>query len=84
MVTEHQQPTHHYDRMAAIEMMQIAEIKELVKKCRGQLSCCDEATQSLEGCLSELQMQRDNARGLIEESYQTYRAMLEKMKVSAF
>lgn len=82
MVSEHQQPTHYYSRMAAVEAAQIADMSELVKKCRGQLDECDEASQTLQGFLSELQMQRDNARGLIEETYQSYRAMMEKIKVS--
>ncbi len=81
MVTEHQQPIHHYDRIAAVETTQIAHLGELVKKCRGQLEECDETSQALQGFLSELQLQRDNARGHIEETYQTYRAKLEKIKV---
>jgi tripartite motif-containing protein 2/3 len=72
---------HHYERITAVETTQIADMGELVKKCRGQLDECDEASQSLQGFLSELQLQRDNARGLIEETYQTYRAKLEKIKV---
>lgn len=45
---------------------------------------CEDASEGLEGLLSELQMQRDNAKGLIEETFQSYKAMLVKKKVSLF
>jgi hypothetical protein len=42
---------------------------------------CDEASSTLENSLSELQMQRDNAKGLVQETFQTYKTILEKQKV---
>ena len=35
----------------------------------------------MEGSLSELQMQRDNARGQIQETFQSYKAILERVQV---
>ena len=41
-----------------------------------------QASESLEQMLTELQMARDNAKGMVEETYQSYKAMLDKKRVS--
>ena len=82
VVVEHKQPVHTYERISELEEMQKAELTALIAECKGKVQFCDEATSTLENALSEVQMQRDNARGQIEETFQTYRTMLEARKVS--
>lgn len=80
-MVEHKQPLHVYERIADLEENQKAEVKALITECKGKVAFCEDATTSLENALSEVQMQRDNARGQIEETFQTYRTMLEARKV---
>ena len=61
--------------------MQKADLTAVIGECKGKVRFCEEATSTLENALSEVQMQRDNARGQIEETFQTYRTMLETRKV---
>ena len=82
VVVEHKQPVHTYERISELEEMQKAELTALIGECKGKVQFCEEATSTLENALSEVQMQRDNARGQIEETFQTYRTMLETRKVS--
>ena len=83
MVGEHKQPEHAYERIPALEEKQREELQAIVTEAKAKMGLCNEASSNLENMLSELQMQRDNARGLIEETFQTYRTFLEKRKVSA-
>ena len=82
VVVEHKQPVHTYERISELEEMQKAELTALISECKGKVQFCEEATSTLGNALSEVQMQRDNARGQIEETFQTYRTMLETRKVS--
>ncbi len=84
VVVEHKQPLHAYERIADLEEGQKGVVKALVTECKAKVTFCEEATTALENALSEVQMQRDNARGQIEETFQTYRTMLEAKKVTRF
>ena len=77
----HAPPAHHFEKIADIEAKSREEMRMLVTESNSKIKFCDQASSSLEGSLSELQMQRDNARGLIEETFQTYRTILEKVQV---
>ena len=81
MVTEHRQPEHDCRRLADVEEDSITAIKGLVREAKEKIVFCEETTSNLENLLSELQMQRDNAKGLIDETFQSYKAILEKRKV---
>lgn len=84
MLADHKQPNHHYERISEIEEKQKNEIEQLVSECKGKVSVCEEATSSLQNSLSELQVLRDDAKSLIQETFQTYKAMLEAQRVSLF
>jgi hypothetical protein len=81
MMAEHRQPEHRHERIPELGDKQLKEIRHLVTEARDKVSSCMEASSNLESLLSDLEMQRDNARGLIEETFQTYRTMLQKRKV---
>ena len=83
MVTEHRHPEHESRRLGDVEESSISTIKDLVTEAKSKMEFCEEASSSLENSLSELQMQRDNAKGLIMETYQSYKAILENRKVSS-
>lgn len=84
MLAEHKQPDHHYERISDIIEKQREDFQVLITECRSKVSVCDEASSTLENSLSELQMQRDNAKGLVQETFQTYKTILEKQKVRVY
>lgn len=81
MLADHKQPNHHYERITDIEESQRSDFDVLITECKSKVSACNEASSSLENSLSDLQMQRDDAKGLIQETFQTYRTVLEIQKV---
>lgn len=82
MLSEHRQPEHSHEKISDIEEQQKEDLKSLVTESKSKVSICQEATSNLENALSELQIQRDNAKGLIQETFQSCKAVLEKRKVS--
>jgi hypothetical protein len=81
MVVEHRQPDHESFRLTDKEEVNRTALQKLVTEVKSKTQVCEEASSTLENALSELQMQRDNVQGLIEETFQSYKAMLEKRKV---
>ena len=81
-MADHKQPDHHYERIADVEGKQVEEVKNLISEGKGKVQFCEEAASGLGDSLAELQMQRDNMKGLIVETFQSYKAILEKRKVS--
>ncbi|XP_064636652.1 brain tumor protein-like [Lineus longissimus] len=77
---DHKPPEHHYERIADIEAKQVEEIKNLMQESRSKTKFCEDASNNLTNSLSELQLQRDNAKGLIQETFQSYKAILEKVQ----
>jgi hypothetical protein len=70
MVVLHPVPEHHFERLADAEGVQREELTALVGKSKEKMSVCEEVSGSLGNTLSELEMQHDNARALIEETFQ--------------
>ena len=81
MVHTHKQPAHNYERIVDAEEKQTEELRNLIAESKGKITFCQEASSSLESSLSDLQLQHDNTKGLIEESFQTFKAMLDKKRV---
>lgn len=55
----------------------------LVAENRVKIGDCDQIASQLGNALSELQAQRDQAKDLITESFQSYKAILEKCRDDA-
>lgn len=55
--------------------------KSLLTKSKSKIASYEEATGTLQNALGELQSQRDNAKDLINETFQSYKAVLEKRRV---
>lgn len=54
-----------------------------MSESKAKIKDCDQVTTQLENALSELQMQRDQAKDLIIETFQSYKAILEKYRDNA-
>lgn len=77
----HKPPEHICENVTETERKLKEELSVLLTESKKKFVVCDEAHQTLESSLNDLQMQRDNAKGLIQETFQSYKAILEKKKV---
>ncbi|CAH1777460.1 unnamed protein product [Owenia fusiformis] len=78
MATTHRQPEHFYERFGEIETKQKDELKSLIAESISKKDYCEDVSGALQNSLMELQIQRDQAKGLIDETFQSYKAVLEK------
>lgn len=81
MVTNHKPPSHEPERVQDMEEEEREFYKNLISESKSKISSCEDITSGLMNSLSELACQRDNAKDLINETFQSYKAMLEKKKV---
>lgn len=81
MVCTHKALGHKCQNVVDVEAKEIETVKSLVAETKSKISTCEEVSGSLENLLDELQQQRDDAHGLITETFHTYKAMLEKKQV---
>lgn len=81
ILTDHKPPLHQPERIQDIEEVERDLLKTLISESKSKISSCEEATNTLMGSLTELASQRDNAKDLINETFQSYKAMLEKKRV---
>lgn len=81
VVSFHKIPDHQLENIAESDRKHAEDLDEIMKDTKSKLNTCEDASGKLESLLSDLQQQHDNARDLIKESFQSYKAMLEKCKV---
>lgn len=80
LIADHKGTEHHYEIIGDAEKRTRNEIEGLKKEATMKMEYCDLATGNLDSALQELQTQHDTARGLIEESFQSFKALLEKRR----
>lgn len=80
LIADHKGADHHYESIADAEKGMRSEIEGLMKEANLKLDYCNKASVNLDSSLHELQNQHDTARGLIEETYQSFKAILEKCR----
>lgn len=80
---EHKAPEHQYERLTDVEPRQKEELVSLMTESKAKIVECDQVSVQLENALSELQIQHDQAKDLIIETFQSYKAILEKCKDNA-
>lgn len=80
LIADHKGSEHHYEIINDAEKRSRNEIEGLMKEAKMKLDYCCESSVNLETALQELQSQHDTARGLIEESYQSFKAILERYR----
>ena len=81
MMCIHKLPDHKCDRVSDLETKQIEDLKVLMEDTKSKIDTCRDTSGNLESLLSDLQQQRDAAQDLIKETFQSYKAILEKRKV---
>ena len=55
-------------------------MQRVVAEGRAKVAQCHQASTSLESRLGDLQLQRDQVKGQIEEAFHSYKALLEQRK----
>lgn len=65
-----------------IESQNIEGLNFLVNQAKNKIEYCEKQYKTVDSRLVELQDQLETARGNIEETYQSYKAILEKRRVS--
>ncbi|XP_055711412.1 brain tumor protein [Phlebotomus papatasi] len=83
LIAEHKGADHVYEIISDAEKCVRVEVENLMKEAKGKVDYCDQAACHLGSALNELQTQHDVARDLIEESYQSFKAVLEKCRDNA-
>lgn len=56
------------------EVKQKEELKNLIEESRSRVLFCDDASNALGNALDELQTQHDNAKDLIQETFQVMKS----------
>ncbi|GAB6020299.1 hypothetical protein CHUAL_003013 [Chamberlinius hualienensis] len=77
---DHKLPDHHYKLIFDDEQKHRDDLKNLMVESKSKVQFCEDACSTLENLLSELQLQHDNCRSHVEETYQSFKAALEKIK----
>lgn len=80
LLLEHKTPDHQYERLVDAEPRLKEELSNLLNDTKAKIADCGQTTNQLGNALSELQAQRDQAKDLIMESFQSYKAVLEKLR----
>lgn len=80
---EHKAPEHQYERLTDAEPRQKEELVNLMADSKAKIVECDQVSAQLENALSELQVQHDQAKDLITETFQSYKAILENCRDNA-
>lgn len=69
-MVEHCAPEHQYERLSDAYERQKTELHNLMTESKAKVAYCEDASNTLQNALAELQAQNDNARGLINETFQ--------------
>lgn len=78
---DHKPPSHQHERIVDLETKHVDDLNNLISESKGKIKFCEDASRNLENALSDLQTHRDDAKDLIQETFQSYKAILEKHKV---
>lgn len=81
--TDHRSPLHHCDSISDAEIRVKQELESLLTDSKAKVEVLMQSSTELDGSLSELANQRSTAKDLINETYQSYKAVLEKCRDDA-
>ena len=81
MASQHSRPAHDCERMSLAEAKNVRDLENYVSKAKEKITECQEEFPLVDQYLSDLQEQLESSRGQIEETYQSYRSLLEKRRV---
>ncbi|CAH0395741.1 unnamed protein product [Bemisia tabaci] len=83
VITLHKAPEHKYDGIAESAKKSKNDIASLVTEGKTKMELCEETSTKLETALGDLETMHDTAKGLLLETYQSYKAVLEQLKDEA-
>ncbi|XP_055613192.1 B-box type zinc finger protein ncl-1 [Uranotaenia lowii] len=83
LIGEHKGKEHNYQIISEAEKPMRAELESLMNEAKTKIEFCNQATSNLDASLHDLQNQFETARDLINESFQSFKAVLEKCRDNA-
>lgn len=83
LIGEHKGKEHNYQIISEAEKPMRSELENLMKEAKTKIEYCNQATSDLDTSLHDLQNQFETARDLINESFQSFKAVLEKCRDNA-
>lgn len=78
LLLEHKGTEHHYEIISEAEKRMKNEVQSLMMEARTKFEYCEQATNNLDSYLQKLQGQHDSAKNLIQDSYENFKAILDK------
>ena len=79
-ITLHQQPKHQYERIVDVETRNIIDLENVLIKAKETINLCQHDYQQIDQYLNDLQEQLETGKQMIDETFQTYRTVLEKKR----
>lgn len=83
MKSDHRSPLHHCDSITDAEIRVKQELENLLTEGKAKVEVLMQASTDIDNSLGELANQRSSAKDLINETYQSYKAVLEKCRDEA-
>lgn len=83
LIGEHKGKEHNYQIISEAEKPMRLELENLMKEAKTKIEYCNQTTSNLDASLHDLQNQFETARDLINESFQSFKAVLEKCRENA-
>lgn len=80
---DHKGNEHHYEIISDAEKRMRKEVEGLMMEVRTKFKYCEKTTSTLHTSLQELQQQHDTARDQINDTYQTFKNILDKCRDNA-
>lgn len=68
--SEHEPPLHSFDKLSTVSVRERQKIENLIIETKQKLNEYMQVNADLENALTELQVQHDNAKDLINETFQ--------------
>ncbi|KAK3798783.1 hypothetical protein RRG08_040615 [Elysia crispata] len=76
----HSSPEHAVKQLAEAVGAKKETLAEFTKECGKKLEECETISGNLSTAFEDLEMQKDNSKDLINETFQSYKAVLEEMR----
>ncbi|CAG5117191.1 unnamed protein product [Candidula unifasciata] len=76
----HNTPDHIVKQLAEVVGAKKETLADFTKECGKKLVECQKMNANLNAAFEELEMQKDNTKGLILETFQSYKALLEDIR----
>ncbi|XP_058467336.1 B-box type zinc finger protein ncl-1-like [Malaya genurostris] len=83
LIGEHKGKEHNYQIISEAEKPMRLELENIMKDAKAKIDYCNQTTTNLDAALHDLQNQFETARDLINESFQSFKAVLEKCRDNA-